>query len=187
MWKVVQKISIVVFFLGLGGIGVACEVTECPTGQVRSDGACVHNVLADGKWNSIKQGELEVRVPKESNTSPHRLAFWFVRDPAERMEPNSSKRVGRWKLLLRDYEPGEANKTLSISWKLRDMPASLSKGETVRLLAIRPGDSLPQARAFPGHYEPLTGRVQITLHQRFSYRGLYLIPMRTSHVQISRR
>lgn len=176
-------------FLLLGGLLMGAQEPcggSCPQGAISGPGlSCLFEIQADGRWRRINGGELKVQIPSLSKAQAGRFAFWFVQDPEERMEPKLKGRIGRWKLLVRNYEPNGTLRHLVVSWRLRDTPDSLASDETVRLALATGGDK--GVRILPGEYNASKHRVDAKLfNRRLPFHGLYLIPVRHSLRKVAR-
>lgn len=164
----------------LGGAQAPCD-GGCPVGAINGPNrSCLYEVVADGRWTSVNGGELKVQIPSQSQARIGRFAFWFIQDPQEQhTQPTWNQRVGRWKLLIRNYEPGDVPQQLTISWRLRARPSGLRSHETVRLALVRRKHHHESVSILPGSFEQTSQRVKATISkQTLPYDGLYLVPVR---------
>ena len=168
-------------FLGLllGGATEPCG-GSCPTGAIEGPNqTCLFEIVADGRWLPVNGGELKVRMPLKSGSKMGRFAFWFVQDPQKVTDQSLKGRIGHWKLLIRNYEPSESPQNLTISWRLRENPSMLAKGETIRLVVVHSRNLLHGMDILPGSYDKTSHRVQARLQRKqLPYHGIYLVPVR---------
>lgn len=173
----------------LMGMHGSCAPKECPQGSFLDEDQACWTQFNTAKWHTINRGELKVRLHHSFPTQKNKVEtqayrFVFIQDPKEAYIGSKKGRFGHWKIQVEHHPHTPKTHTMTLRWRLRDVPASLKQKQTIRLIATWNESGVRKYQTLLGHYFDKDRSVQAVLPQKLQTKPtLWLFPARQSHTE----